>query len=382
MEASKVMNSILTAHPLEVIPDTNGQAATHVYAGTDGALHGLQSLNDLTPILFGASAFQQLNAACELGLFDLLFHRPNLSKDEIAAELELQPRAIDILLLGTTALRLTEKSGEFYRNSLAINDLVANGMWQIFKDVVAFEQYICYLGQFDFTESLRANCNVGLCRVPGSGRDLYRRLAENPHLQKVFYRYMHSWSRLSNPLLFRNLDLTTAHKVLDVGGGDGVNAIGMVKAFPHLEVTVLELPGGATIARRKVIEAGLSDRIKIVEQDIFQGNFPEGYDCVLFSHLLVIWVPEENIALLKSAYQALKPGGCVAVFSSISNDEGSGPLMAALDSVYFASIPAEGGMIYAWHQYEEWLRIAGFQDYERVACGTWTPHGLIRAYKR
>lgn len=362
------MKSRATTAQLEVAPEPT--------------LGGLRSMNDLTPILFGASAFQQLNAACELGLFDLLHHRPNLCKEEIGAELELQPRAIDILLLGTTALHLTEKAGTLYNNSRVIDDMVSNGVWQIFKDVVAFEQYICYAGQVDLTESLRSNTNVGLCRVPGSGRDLYRRLSENPHLQKVFYRYMNSWSKLSNPLLFRNLDLSNALRVLDVGGGDAVNAIGLVKAFPHLEVTVLELPGGATIARRKVIEAGLAERITIIEHDMFQGRFPEGFDCVLFSHLLVIWVPEENIALLKNAYQALKPGGRVAIFSSISNDEGSGPLMAALDSVYFAAIPAEGGMIYAWHQYEQWLQEAGFERFERVECGTWTPHGLICAYKR
>jgi L-tyrosine C(3)-methyltransferase len=361
------MKSLGTLEQMEVTPEKNG--------------HSLQSLNDLTPILFGASAFQQLNAACELGLFDLLYEWPDLCKAEIASEMNLQPRAIDILLLGTTALRLTEKTDTLYRNSKVMNDLVSNGTWQIFKDVVAFEQYICYLGQADFTESLRSNRNVGLCRVPGSATDLYRRLSENPHLQRVFYRYMHSWSELSNPLLFRNLDLSNAHKLLDVGGGDGVNAIGLVKAFPHLEVTVLELSGGANIARRKVAEAGLADRITIIEHDMFHGKFPEGNDCVLFSHQLVIWVPEENIALLKSAYQALKPGGRVAIFSSISNDEGSGPLMAALDSVYFAAIPAEGGMIYAWHQYEEWLREAGFKSFERVECGTWTPHGLICGYK-
>jgi ubiquinone/menaquinone biosynthesis C-methylase UbiE len=361
------MNALGIIEQMEIVPETAGI--------------GLQSINDLTPILFGASAFQQMNAACELGLFDLLKRRPDLRKEDIATELNLQPRAIDILLLGTTALRLIEKTGSVYRNSKAINDMAANGSWQIFKDVVAFEQYICYLGQFDFTESLRSNCNVGLSRVPGSGRDLYRRLSESPQLQKVFYRYMHSWSELSNPLLFSNLDLSKARKVLDVGGGDAVNSIGMVRAFPHLKVTVLELPGGAAFARRKVEEAGLSDQITIVEHDMFQGRFPEGNDCVLFSHLLVIWAPEENIRLLKSAYQALNPGGQVAIFSSISNDEGSGPLMAALDSVYFAAIPAEGGMIYAWHQYEEWLAEAGFKHLERVECGTWTPHGLICGYK-
>lgn len=339
------------------------------------------SLDDLTPILFGAAAFQHLNAGCELGLFDLLHAKQNLTKAQIAKELNLKPRAIDILLLGTTALRLTENSDGVYRNSSVLTQLQKEETWQIFKDVVAFEQYIVYAGQVDFTASLRENSNVGLRQVPGKGRDLYHRLAENPDMQSVFYRYMHSWSELSNPLLFRHVDFATARRVLDMGGGDGVNAIELARKFPHLEITILEIPGNAAVARSKIAGAGLSDRIKVHEHDMFEGNYPEGYDCVLFVHQLVIWTPEENIQLLRNAYRALSPGGRVVIFSSISDDAGTGPVMAALDSVYFAAIPAEGGMIYAWHQYEQWLREAGFTKIARQACGTWTPHGVVWAMK-
>jgi ubiquinone/menaquinone biosynthesis C-methylase UbiE len=339
------------------------------------------SLDDLTPILFGAAAFQYLNGGCELGLFDLLHDEPGLTKAQIAAALKLQPRAIDILLLGTTALRLTENTGGVYRNSSVVTQLQIDNAWQIFKDVVAFEQYIVYAGQVDFTESLRENRNVGLRQVPGKGRDLYHRLSENPHMQSAFYRYMHSWSALSNPLLFRHVDFGTARKVLDMGGGDGVNAVALAKEFPHLEISILEIPGGADIARANITRAGLSERIEVYEYDMFQGDYPEGHDCVLFAHQLVIWTPEENTQLLRNAYRALTPGGRVVIFSSISNDAGNGPLMAALDSVYFAASPAEGGMIYAWHQYEQWLREAGFRNIGRQACGTWTPHGVIWATK-
>jgi ubiquinone/menaquinone biosynthesis C-methylase UbiE len=339
------------------------------------------TLNDITATLFGAAAFQSLNAGCELGLFDLLHETPDLSKEEIAAELQLQPRANDILLLGTTALRLTQKCGAKYRNAAVISRLHADGNWQIFKDVVAFEQHIVYSGQVEFVQSLRENRNVGLQQIPGKGRDLYHRLAESPMRQSVFYRYMHSWSQLANPLLLAHVEFGTARRVLDVGGGDGVNAIALARAFPHLEVTVLEIAGGAAIARSRIIESGLANRIQVYECDMFDGNYPEGHDCILFAHQLVIWRPEENIELLRHAYKALSPGGRVVIFSSISNDEGNGPLMAALDSVYFAAIPAEGGMIYRWQQYEEWLRESGYKNIQRIPCGTWTPHGIIQASK-
>ncbi|MNY73275.1 hypothetical protein D3C86_2120290 [compost metagenome] len=85
--------------------------------------------------------------------------------------------------------------------------------------------------------------------------------------------------------------------------------------------------------------------------------------------------------MLRKAYDALPEGGRVVIFNSMSNDEGDGPVMAALDSVYFACLPAEGGMIYSWKQYEGCLAEAGFKNPVRTAIPGWTPHGIIVAYK-
>jgi L-tyrosine C(3)-methyltransferase len=338
-------------------------------------------LEKITPILFGAAAFQHLNAGCEVGLFELLARRPGLRKEEIGKELGLQPRATDILLLGTTALRLLDKTGGAYRNSDEIDQMFQAGTWDRFKAVVAFEQYVVYEGQVDFTESLRSNSNVGLRRIRGTGRDLYHRLSENPDLERRFYTYMRSWSELTNPLLIKHVDFSRHRKVIDAGGGDAVNAIALAKAFPHLEITVLEIAGTVPIARRRIADAGLSDRVQAVVCDMFADDFPKGHDCVLFSHQLVIWTPQENIGLLRRAYDAVDPGGSVVVFNSVSDNDGDGPLMAALDSVYFAALPAEGGMIYSYAQYETWLREAGFRDVSSLRCGGWTPHGIVRGIK-
>lgn len=338
-------------------------------------------LDTLTPILFGASAFQYLNAGCELGLFDVLHDKPDIDKEQIANILNLEKRAADILLLGVTSLKLLEKNADKYRNSEVINKLFADDIWQIFKDVVGFEQHVVYLGQADFVDSLRSNSNCGLKRIPGTGRDLYHRLSETPKLQSAFYRYMNSWTRLSNTLLFNNVDFKGVNKLLDVGGGTGINAIALANAFPHLSITVFEIPKTAEIVRSNIESAGVADRVKVIAGDMFADEFPKDHDCVLFSHQLVIWTPEENKQLLQKAYDALPKNGKTIIFSSISNDDGCGPLMAALDSVYFAALPAEGGMIYSWDQYTNWLDDIGYSDISTINCHSWTPHGIVLASK-
>jgi len=135
------------------------------------------------------------------------------------------------------------------------------------------------------------------------------------------------------------------------------------------------------LPRRRVAQADLQKRITVVERDMFRAAFPTGADCFLFVHQLVIWPPDVIRELMIKAFAALRPGGAVVIFSSISDDSQDGPLMAALDTAYFVSIPATRGMIYSWNDYETALRAAGFIDVERFPCRDWSPHGAVVAIK-
>ena len=343
----------------------------------------LQTLerSGLTSILFGHAAFQYLNAGCELGVFELLQERPGLAGAEIARSLELRDRPAKCLLLGLTSLGLVQKDGDDYRNGVAIETVYDADLWEEFVDIVRFEADIVYPPQREFVASLKADKNEGLRWIPGSGTDLYRRLSETPRLQDVFYRYMSSWSRISIPRLLQRVDLSDVRRAVDVGGGDATNAIALARAFPNLGVTLLDLPTNIAYARQKIRDARLEDRIEVLESDMFRDKFPADHDCFVFIHQLVIWPLDVVTMLLQRAHDALPSGGKVVIYNSMSNDEGDGPLMAALDSVYFVSAPAEGGMIYPWRDYEECLRTAGFRSIERIPCEEWTPHGIIVAVK-
>jgi hypothetical protein len=339
------------------------------------------TMGDLGLLLFGHAAFQYLNAGCELGVFEILSQHPGLTKAELEKRLGLQTQPTRCLMFGLTALKLLVKSEDSYRNSSIVERFFSERKWKEFHDVVRFEAQIVYSGQADFVESLRKNTNVGLRHIPGSSKNLYERFGENSELQKVFYEYMSSWSRLSNPLLLQNVDFSSMKSAVDMGGGDATNAIAIAEAYPELKITLIDIPPNCELARRRIAAHALSDRITVVEGDMFVNEFPTGHDCFLFIHQLVIWPLEVNTSLLTRAYEALEPGGRVLIFNSISSDDEDSPVMAALDSVYFVSIPAEGGMIYAWKEYEQCLRDAGFSEIQRIECDFWTPHGIILATK-
>lgn len=338
-------------------------------------------LTSLVPLLFGFFAFQQLRAASELQLFEFLSTNGPATADEVAVGLRLPEKSARKLLLGTTALGLTKREGELYEPSDTLRDAIEDGTWPLIRNIIDFQHRISYFPANEYAESLRTGKNEGLRHLPGSGSDLYSRLEEAPELESVFFRGMNSWSELSNPVLLHQVDYSDVTRVLDVGGGDAVNAVALARAHPHLEITVVDLEGAVEVARDTIAAAGLEDRIEVLVGDMFTDPLPTGFDFVLFAHQFVIWSPEQNQALLERAYAALPPGGRVAVFNAFADDDGRGPLYTALDNVYFATLPSEESTIYAWREHEEWLAAGGFVDIRRIDSDGWTPHGVVEGRK-
>lgn len=338
-------------------------------------------MEDLTKLLFGHAAFQYLHAGSSLGVLEMLGQTPGLTATQMCARTALAPEAMRCLLFGLSAVRIINKAADHYYPSATLQTLIESGEWGTIKHTIAFEAEIVYAGQIDFVASLRANQNVGLRRIPGEGPDLYHRLTENPDLHAVFYRYMSAWSAMANPHLLRHVDFGRWAHVIDAGGGDGLTAVQIAQRHPNVSVTLLEVPGNESLALQRVAAAGLKSRVRVVGCDMFTSPLPTA-DCVLFAHQLVIWPLPVVRQLLRAAHDALPVGGGVVIFSSMSDDSGDGPLMAALDSVYFVSIPASRGLIYSFADYRDALEAEGFGDIRCVRCDGWSPHGVVTASRQ
>jgi hypothetical protein len=331
-------------------------------------------------LLFGHAAFQFLHAACGLGMLKLLRDSPGATRSYIKARLGIEDHPMDVLLRGTVALGLVEQSEDGYRIGSLIGELMDNGDWDAFQAAVTFEANISYPGLADLTQSLAQNTNVGLRQLPGAGPRIYDRLTQSANLDEIFFGYMHAWSDMISRYLVRAVDFEDIHQLLDVGGGDGVNAVAIARAFSHINITVLELPHVVHRVPKVAAKAHVADRVRAIEGDMFQ-ELPVGYDGMLFAHVLHIWSPEKGTSILRRAHESLADGGKVMIVGSMSDDSGAGPLYTALDSAYCIAVPGGGGKVYSWVEFERCLRGAGFTKIDRIRPGAWTPLGVIVAEK-
>jgi len=330
----------------------------------------------------GHSAFQLLWSGVELGLYDTLSAHPGITLDEVAQHLGLQHQPARILMIGLTSLRVVRLQDGRYWNSEIAELRLVKGRPGYAAPILGWQAYIVYPGLVNFTESLRQNRNLGLENFAGTERTLYGRLTHDKKLEKIFQDAMSALSAQANPFLPKAMDFGRYRHVVDAGGGDGTNALALAAQYPGIRASVMDSESVCTIARAKIAQSGMADRVGVWPGDFFTSPYPPGTDCIVFCHILTIWSMETNRKLLKRTFDALPVGGAVVIFNMMGADDDSGPIGTALGSPYFLAIATGEGMLHPWKDYDAALRDVGFGDVIRIREGLPMDHGIIVGIKR
>jgi ubiquinone/menaquinone biosynthesis C-methylase UbiE len=355
---------------------------TRLVISTQNVYQGivLQRSIDRFYLVFGGHIFfETLYAAVEFDLFSRLEDEPGLSTQEIATRLGIEAQPARILLLGLTSVKFLKKSGDHYFNTTLTKKLLTKKSPLNVLDYVRLQHHGMYKAMPHFVDALKTYSNVGLKEFPGTAPTFYQRLSSQPPLEKIFQDAMQQLSVQTNALFANNVDLSDVKHLVDVGGGDGTNLMTLARAHPHLRGTVFDFPSVCEIARKNIAAHHLSDRVGTVAGHCFENPFPTNADAFLFSHFFTIWSKEKDLQLLKKAFAALPSGGRAMIFNMMQNDDGTGPLSAAVGSPYFLTLATGEGMLYTWSEYEDLFRKAGFFQVKRIVLTH--DHGVIMGVK-
>jgi ubiquinone/menaquinone biosynthesis C-methylase UbiE len=326
------------------------------------------------------TAFELLRAGLEFDLFEKLECAGGMDLAEVAAAIDVDEQAARILLLGLTSLLLLEKEGEKYVNSEIVRHRLLQSSPRFLGTLVDVHARIINPSLPDFVESMKQNTNVGLRRISGPGDTLYERLTASPALQKVFYDNMGTVSQTVFSQILSRYDFSDVRHVIDVGGGDGANAVELATRHPHLEVTVFDQESVVRLAADRVEDPDLRRRVHFHAGDLHADPLPTGADVIMFFHLFEIWSLERNTELLRKCYAALPEGGVCLVYNFVSNDDGTASMSAGLMSPYFLTLASGEGMAYSPADMEQAVLDAGFSTVERFQNMGFS-HALVIGYK-
>jgi ubiquinone/menaquinone biosynthesis C-methylase UbiE len=149
--------------------------------------------------------------------------------------------------------------------------------------------------------------------------------------------------------------------VLDIGAGSGVWGISIAKQSPHVSIHAVDWPQVLKVTRRVAGKHGLAKRITTSPGDFFEADFGKGHRLATIGHILHSEGRDRSRRLLKKVFQALAPGGTVAIQEFVPNEDRSGPPNALIFALNML-VNTEAGDTFTFKEMSEWLRQAGFKN--------------------
>jgi hypothetical protein len=137
--------------------------------------------------------------------------------------------------------------------------------------------------------------------------------------------------------------------------------IGLAQANKQVEVTAVDWERVLGVTKRVATKHGVGGQFKYIDGDICKVGFGSGYDIATLGHILHTEGPEHSKLLIKRIFDALAPGGTIAIAEFVANDERTGPTNAMLFAVNML-VNTDEGNAFTLKEISGWLREAGFDS--------------------
>jgi precorrin-6B methylase 2 len=167
--------------------------------------------------------------------------------------------------------------------------------------------------------------------------------------------------------------------LLDVGGASGTWTIAFLKIAPRANATIFDLPAVIPMARKRIAEAGLTDRVRLVAGDFYENDLPSGADLAWLGAIAHQNSREQNRSLFAKVHAALRKNGTIVIRDIVMEPSHTAPAAGALFAVNMLVATPAGGT-YSLDEYTEDLAATGFADVTLVHRDE-AMNSLIRARK-
>lgn len=289
----------------------------------------------------------------------------SLSVDSIRKVLRVRSSRLGFFLDALVSLGLLRKSGGEYSNTRMAEKYFIRERSIHWTRQYPIECIETYKELAALEETLTSNKTIR--EILGKDEKNYLdEMRENPRQAENFTRMLYHYHRQDAEALAEAIDLSGYEKLLDVGGGSGVMSMALVRKFPRLNASVLDIEPVCRIARRIIKEEGLATRINTVVGDM-RKPLPRGYDVIMFCD-----VGGLDRRYIRNAFKCLPGGGMIILVDRFANEERTEPLdrllhqlttsnfsMATRNDVMDLLRTCGFGAVKSKKLYEDVLRITG-----------------------
>jgi alkyl hydroperoxide reductase subunit AhpC/SAM-dependent methyltransferase len=360
--------------------DTSRSPITAINAPGNNGHPAIPVLNP-SSILQTAFSFWQskvLLTAVEFGVFTRLARRP-LTGSELGGELQFHPRANADFFDALVAMKFLDREGDGpqakYLNTPEGALFLDAASPSYIGGILTMLNARLFRFWNDLPEALRTGQPQN--EIKHGHKGLFEELYSDPPRLEQFMGAMTGLSRINFEAFADKFDFSRFETLCDVGGATGLLSIEVAKKHPHLRCISFDLPEVEPIAKKHIAAAGLGDRIRTASGDFFRNPLPKA-DLITMGMILHDWNLEKKMHLIRSAYEALSPGGAFVAIEALIDDarrENAQGLLMSLNML----IEFGDAFDYSGADFRKWCGEAGFKRFEVIHLAG--PSSAAVAYK-
>ncbi|NWU96505.1 ASML protein, partial [Upupa epops] len=334
------------------------------FENQNGVLKSATKLpSKIVDLLDGFRASKALFVACKLKMFDHLKAKGPQKAMDIANDLGTSVCGTERLLDACAALGLLEKTPQGYRNTDSANTyLTSDGEYSLHGYIIHSNDHVWPL--FTHLESaVKEGCRQNHQAFGKKPEDLFKDYYHNQEVKQRFMAAMHSIARLTARDVATAFDLSQFKSACDIGGCTGALAYELVQIYPHLKVTVFDLPEVIANTSSFKPSGQHTASVTFLSGDFFKDSLPEA-NLYILSRVLHDW-PDEKIQVLLSKISAVcKPGSALLVAEIVLDEWRTHPSRAVLQSLSMTEGKQRSGS-----EYKQLLEKYGFTNVQVKITG-------------
>lgn len=293
--------------------------------------------------------------SCEIGIMDTLIHE-KMDAIEIAKRHRIHGKGANRLLDAMVAIGLLHKENGLYEPTETGAPLAKTHPETVFPMIMHMNDL--WYTWSNLTEAVTFGSNPKRITVH----------EKTPESVSAFIGAMHVAGKKLSRKIAQSIDFSSYSKLLDIGGGSGTYTISFLTVYPEMKACLFDLPFVTPLAEDRINQAGLEDRVEIVQGNYNQDALPEGCDLALLSAIIHQNGPDENLALFERICDALLSNGALLIRDQIMEPDRTAPASGAIFALNML-VNTEKGDTYTFQEIEGQLRTAGFDQIERIRQG-------------
>ena len=325
----------------------------------------LESKNLAQFIAFGPVVFQVARVLRNSGILKEIEDSgpQGLTLEAIVEKVQLPHYGVRVLLESGLGIGLVVFNNDTYKitktGHFILHDPLTNVNMNFIHDVN-------YKGLFYLEESIKTGKPEGL-KTLGDWPTIYEGLSQlPPHIQKSWFGFDHFFSDTAFPKALPHIyDNNNIKKLLDIGGNTGKWAIASTKYNKDVSITIMDLPQQLNMAKAKIEELGLSDRVSFHPVNILdeQQPFPKGFDAIWMSQFLDCFSEDEIVSILKRCHAALDDDGFVYILEAFWDTQRfeAAAFCVQQTSIYFTALANGNSQMYHSEVFKNCIYKAGFE---------------------